>query len=129
VDIIHVHPPLTGSPWAFQVALFALVSLALPLSALALLLRFLTRRDGCGWSSRWRVPFQAGFVIQICSLVVTVPCAADALLSVSLTAATMMEAFAAAVLAASVMGGGLAIPAWRTLMTATAPALPPSIRA
>ena len=86
-----------------------------------------TRRNGCQWSPAWRRIFQAGFVVQVCSLVPSVPLWLISLSFVPLSISTAWEAVVLVILSVNVVGGALALGAWRSLMAAALPESPPSI--
>ena len=129
MDLMHVEQPLTGSAWAIGVFAFWLIVGAIPVASVGLVLSALTRRDGHQWQPAWRPVFLAGFVVQICSLVATVPMWLMLLISSGLAVpgGTGWESAATLILSASVVGGCFALGAWRGLMAAAFPASPPSI--
>ena len=127
MDLMHVEQPLTGSAWAIGVFAFWLIVGALPVALVGLVLSALTRRNGYQWQPAWRLVFQAGFVVQICSLVATVPMWLMSLLSSGLPGGTGWELAATVILSVSVVSGCFALGAWRELMAATFAELPPSI--
>ena len=98
-----------------------------PVASIGLILSALRSRDGYRWQPPRRVTFQAGFVVQICSLVPTVPAWLMLLLSSGLPGRTAWEAVATLILSASIVGGCIALGAWRELMAAVVPESPPSI--
>ena len=128
MDLMHVHQPLTGSAWAVGVLGFGLVVGGLPAALIGLILSVLTRHHGYQWQPAWRAVFRAGFVVQICSLVPTVLVWLMLLLSSDLPGRAAWETIATLILSASVVGGCVALGAWRDLMFAAVPEPPPSIR-
>lgn len=127
MDLVHVDQPLTGSAWAIGVLGYGLVVGGLPIASIGLILSALTKRHGYRWRAAWHAAFQAGFVAQICSLVPTVPVWLMLLLSSGLPGRTAWETVATLILSASVVGGCIALRAWRELMAAVVPESPSSI--
>lgn len=127
MDLMHVEQPLTGSAWAIGMLGFGLLVGGLPIASIGLILNALTRRHGYRWQPPWRMTFQTGFVVQICSLVPTVPVWLMLLLSSGLAGRTAWETVATLILSASVVSGCIALGAWRELMAAVIPESPPSI--
>jgi peptidoglycan biosynthesis protein MviN/MurJ (putative lipid II flippase) len=125
MDLMHVEQPLTGSVWAISVLAFWLIVAAIPLASVGLVLSALTRRYGYEWQSGWGLMFQAGFVVQLCSLVTTVTMWLMLLDLPWLLEGTRWSAAAVTlVLSVSIVGGCFALGAWRGLMAAALPSRP-----
>ena len=125
---MHVEQPLTGSAWAFGVLAFGLIVGAIPVASVGVVLSALTRRGGYQWQPAWRLIFQAGFVVQICSLVTTVAMSLMLWDLPWLLQGTRWSATGVTVaLSVSIAGGCFALRAWRELMAAAVPESPPSI--
>ena len=107
-----VEPVFTGSAWAVGALSVVLTLAGLPLALTGIALSRLTKRRGIMWTSRWFRVFQVGFVIQVCSAVVTTV--------LSLTLVSLIFVVVA-------VGGGFALPAWLGLMAAVRPEGPPSL--
>ena len=129
MDLMHVEPVFTGSPWAISVLSGVLVFAGLPLASIGLTLSVLTKRRGIRWPSWCFWVFQSGFVIQICSVVVTI-----LLLLIlrpfsppPLPSGTAWEALVPLIFLANAVGGGFALTAWRRLMAAVRLEAPPSL--
>jgi hypothetical protein len=129
MDLMHVDPVITGSAWAISVLSGVLVLAGLPLASIGLTLSALTKRLRIRWSSWCFWVFQSGFVIQICSVVVTV------LLSLILRPfsaprlpnGTAWEPLVPLIFLGNAVGGVLALAAWRRLMAAVRLEAPPSL--
>jgi hypothetical protein len=126
MDLMHVEQPLTGSVWAIGVVAFWLIVCATPVASVSLVLSELTRRYGYQWQPAWRLMFQAGFVVQLCSLLATV---AMWLMLLVLPGRLEGTGWWAAILiiSVSIVGGCFGLGAWRGLMAAAVPESPPSI--
>jgi Na+/H+ antiporter NhaD/arsenite permease-like protein len=127
MDLMHVEQPLTGSAWAIGVLAIGLIVGGLPVASIGVALSVLTRRNGYQWQPVWRLVFLAGFVVQVCSLVPTVPIWLMALASSGLPGGTDREWAVTLILSGSVVGSSFALGAWRGLMAAALPESPPSI--
>jgi hypothetical protein len=128
MDLMHVEQPLTGSAWAFGVLVFLLIVGAIPVASVSVVLSRLTTRFGYQWPSAWRLMFQAGFVIQLCSLVTTVAMSLVLFDRPWLLEGTRWSATGTAlVLSVSLVGGCFALRAWRELIAVAVPESPPSI--
>ena len=128
MDLMHVAQPLTGSAWAFGVLVFGLIVCAIPVASVSFVLSTLTTRFGYQWPSAWRLMFQAGFVIQLCSLVTTVAMSLMLFDRPWLLEGTRWSATGATlVLSVSIVGGCFALRAWRELIAVAVPESPPSI--
>ena len=127
MDLMHVEP-LTGSAWAFGVLVFLLIVGAIPVASVSFVLSTLTTRYGYQWPSACRLMFQAGFVVQLCSLVTTVAMSLMLFDRPWLLEGTRWSATGATlVLSVSIVGGCFAVRAWRELIAVAVPESPPSI--
>ena len=129
MDLMHVEPVFTGSAWAFSVLSGVLVFAGLPLASIGLTLSALTNRRGIRWPTCCLLVFQSGFVIQICSVVVTI-----LLLFIlrpfsppRLPSGTAWEALLPLIFLGNAVVGGFALTAWRRLMAAVRLEGPPSL--
>ncbi len=123
MDLVHVEP--VGSAWAISVLSGVLVLAGLPLASIGLTLSTLTRRREIRWASRWFRVFQIGFVIQICSVVVSITL--SLILLPLLPSGTVWESLLPPLIfLASAVGGGFALTAWLGLMAAVRLEAPPS---
>jgi hypothetical protein len=126
MDLMHVEPAFTGSVWAISVLSGVLVLAGLPLASIGLTLSTLTRRRAIRWPSRWFRVFQIGFVIQICSVVVS--SALSVILLPLLPSGTVWESLLPPVIfVVSAVGGGFTLTAWLGLMAAIRLEAPPSL--
>ncbi len=129
MDLMHVEPVITGSAWAISVLSGVLVFAGLPLASIAVTLSVLTKRRGMTWPSGCFWAFQSGFVIQICSVVVTILLAfiLRPFSPPRLPSGTVWEALLPLILLGNAVGGGFALTAWRRLMAAVRLEAPPSL--
>jgi hypothetical protein len=73
MDLMHdLYPQIAGSAWAIRVLGGGLVLAGLPLASIGVMLSALTTRRGIKWPSWCFSIFQIGFVIQVCSVAVTI---------------------------------------------------------
>ena len=126
---MHVEPVFTGSAWAVIVIGGVLVFAGLPLASIGLTLSVLTKRRGIRWPSWCFRVFQSGFVIQICSVVVTILLAfiLRPFSPPRLPSGTAWEALLPLILLGNAVGGGFALNTWRRLMAAVRLEAPPSL--
>jgi hypothetical protein len=127
MDILHVHGASAGSAWAIGVAALVLIVSGGPLAGVALTLSAWTTRAGHQWRPGWRPMFQAGFVVQVCSLFIVLPLSLVFLLSSVMGPSTSAEQVVALVGGLNVVVGAFALRAWRRLMGSTIVEAPPSI--
>jgi hypothetical protein len=125
---MHVDQPLTGSAWAFGVLVFGLIACAIPVASVSVVLSTLTTRSRYQWPSALRQTFQAGFVVQLCSLVTTVAMSLILFDRPWLLEGTRWSATGAALfLSVSIVSGCFALRAWRELIAVTVPESPLSL--
>ena len=126
---MHVEPVFTGSAWAISVLSGVLVLAGLPLALIGLTLSALTKRGGIRWSSWWFRVFQIGFVIQTCSVVVTIGLSLilRPFSPPRLPSGTGWESLLPLIFVGSAVGGSFALAAWRGLMAAVHLEAPPSL--